>query len=186
MTFRSHIALGLLGGFALTYAPNIVPYSESEIISVLPLIALGSVFPDIDEPNSFIGKKIPVFSHIVSSLFGHRGFTHFLLFPVILISLGLYVIPLFSLWVYAFCFGIVMHQIGDMMTKSGIPSYFFPFSYGILKHRAVLAPSFLRFRTGSGTEMFFVLPLLLSLIALVIWDKYGKFLSQQVWRFLNG
>ena len=90
MTFRSHITLGLIGGFTLTYMPNFVPYKESDIIAVLPLIALGSIFPDIDEPNSYIGKRMPGFSHIVSMLFGHRGFTHFssytLLFGCIFLS----------------------------------------------------------------------------------------------------
>ena len=93
MTFRSHILLGVIAGYSLSYMPNIVPYSEPEIVSMLGMVALGAVFPDVDEPNSFIGKKLPIFSHAVSGLFGHRGFTHFLIFPVLLLLAGLYFFP---------------------------------------------------------------------------------------------
>ncbi len=187
MTFRSHITLGIIGGFTLTYMPNFVPYKESDIIAVLPLIALGSIFPDIDEPNSYIGKRMPGFSHIVSMLFGHRGFTHFLAFPAILCFLGVYFFPNLVFFIYAFCFGILMHQIGDMVTKSGIPKYFFPLAYGPFKNlKAVLLPQPFRFRTGGKVEMLFVLPTLLALLGLIIWDKYGEWIFAQVWRFING
>ncbi|RDU53362.1 hypothetical protein CQA49_06860 [Helicobacter sp. MIT 00-7814] len=185
MTFRSHITLGLIGGIALSYMPKLVPYTQEQIFGLLPLVALGAVFPDVDEPNSFIGKKMPGFSHMVSCLFGHRGFTHFLIFPVLLLLAGIYLFPNCKDYIYAFCFGVFMHQVGDMLTKSGIPSYFFPFSFGFLKHKAVLLPQILRIRTGSSIEMFIVLPLLLITLAFLFWDKYSSVISPHIGRFFH-
>ena len=182
MTFRSHILLGVIAGYSLSYMPNIVPYSEAEIFSMLGIVALGAVAPDVDEPNSYIGKKLPIFSHFVSGLFGHRGFTHFLLFPILLLLGGIYFFPSYKEYIYAFCFGVFMHQVGDMLTKSGIPSYFFPFSYGSLKHKAVLLPYPLRLKTGGKVEMFIVLPLLFACLMFMLWGKYGSIITTQIGR----
>ena len=77
MLAKSHIALGLLGGLGASY---LIHDQLHNSIILLPLVVLGSVLPDIDEPRSFIGRKFPVISHIVSLSFTHRGFTHFFIF----------------------------------------------------------------------------------------------------------
>lgn len=62
---------GILGGFAI----------------------LGSVLPDIDLPNSYIGKKVPAISRKINTRFGHRGLTHY---PSTLIVISLLLLIIFQ------------------------------------------------------------------------------------------
>ena len=158
MLAKSHIALGLLGGL------GVVTFSQNSVI-LLPLVVFGSILPDIDEPRSFIGRKFPIISHIVSFSFTHRGFTHFLIFPLLIFLLGFLLLAYGDIYAYicfALGFGVFLHQIGDMLTISGIPYYFFPFS----KTKAVLLPSFLRFKTGGRVEKIVFGAILVPLVAL--------------------
>lgn len=162
MLAKSHMALGLLGGLGVSY---LVHNQVHNGIILLPLVVLGSILPDIDEPRSFIGRKLPLISHIVSLSFSHRGFTHFFIFPFLISLFGLALFwhyEFYAMICFAISFGILMHQIGDMLTISGIPYYFFPFS----SKKAVLLPRFLRFKTGGATEKFIFNVLLLPAIAL--------------------
>lgn len=162
MLVKSHLSLGLVGGI-LAY-----PLSESFDIErelylsvILPLILLGSAFPDIDEPRSFIGRKFPLISRIVSLSFSHRGLTHFLIIPLMFIVSGFTLHNLaLSPYLLAFGYGILLHQIGDMLTISGIPYYFFPLS----AKRAVLLPQVLRFKTGGIVEKMILTLVLVPLI----------------------
>ncbi|MGX2982386.1 metal-dependent hydrolase [Helicobacter sp. 23-1045] len=161
---KSHISLGLIGGVcAYPLAQKCGIAKEFYLTLLLPLILLGSLLPDIDEPKSFIGRKFPLISRIFSISFSHRGFTHFLIFPLIFVVVGAVlaheiITPCF----FALSYGIFLHQIGDMMTISGIPHYFFPIS----RKKAVLLPQFLRFRTGSIAEKIILICILTPLIAL--------------------
>lgn len=172
MLARSHITLGLLGACGLKAAlPSEIIANEAFYGVALPVILIGSVFPDIDEPRSFIGRKLPVLSHIVSLSFSHRGFTHFLIFPLLLLSLGIGVYgayPIIGIAIFALSYGIFMHQIGDMLTISGIPHYFFPLS----KKTAVLLPKPLRFRTGGSVEKAVFACVLLPLVALAGMEEF--------------
>lgn len=175
MLARSHMALGCLGGcvFKIVFdvvADNLKLSNETFYTIIFPIIIIGSLFPDIDEPRSFIGRKLPVLSHIISLSFTHRGFTHFLVFPLIFIIAGIIILPthqFISICLFAFGYGIFLHQVGDMLTKSGIPYYFFPFS----KTKAVLLPQNLRFRTGGKVESVILYLVLLPIIALIGAEK---------------
>lgn len=45
--------------------------------------ALSALVPDIDEPNSTLGRKAPLISTLTNLLLGHRGLTHTLLFSAL-------------------------------------------------------------------------------------------------------
>lgn len=53
-------------------------------------LKLGSIFPDIDCPQSYIGKKFNILSKIINNKFHHRGFTHSALFIYFLIFLSIF------------------------------------------------------------------------------------------------
>lgn len=161
MTFKSHIALGVIGGLSLGY---FTPIGELKnyYTMMLPLVALGSIMPDIDEPRSFIGRKLPGISHLISLTFTHRGFTHFLICPLLVTIIAGLFLNEARFYVYALAFGIFMHQVGDMLTKSGIPYYFFPF-----KGRAVLLPKALRFYTGGVIEKIILIAVLTPLLGIM-------------------
>lgn len=100
---------------------------------------LGSLFPDIDEPNSLIGKKIRILSKGIKSVFGHRGIIHTPIFAFLLsllfyfgISYVAYNIPfettqLFKIFHFSFTIGYMSHIVLDMMTPFGIMA-FYPFT----------------------------------------------------------
>lgn len=171
MLAKSHLSLGLLGGMALKplFISQNPANSELFYTLILPIILLGAVFPDIDEPKSFIGRKLPLLSRIISLSFSHRGFTHFLAFPLIFFIASFMFSGVLQSSLIAFACGILLHQIGDMLTISGIPHYFFPIS----KSRAVLLPQYLRFRTGSKVELAILSFVFVPLIALIGMEKFG-------------
>lgn len=169
MLAKSHISLGLLGGIvAYPLAQRFGVAKEFYLTLLLPLVLLGSLLPDIDEPRSFIGRRFSLISRIFSVSFSHRGFTHFLIFPLIFVGLGtIFAHAIITPCLFALAYGVLLHQVGDMLTISGIPHYFFPLS----RKKAVLLPQMLRFRTGSIAEkliLAFILTPLIALTALYI------------------
>lgn len=163
MLAKSHASLGLLGGIvAYPLAQKFGIAREFYLTLLLPLILLGSLLPDIDEPRSFIGRKFPIISHIFSISFSHRGFTHFLIFPLIFVAIGAFFThDIITPCLLALAYGIFLHQVGDMLTISGIPHYFFP----LFRKKAVLLPQPLRFRTGGIAEKLILIFILTPLIA---------------------
>lgn len=165
MLAKSHLSLGLVGGILIYPLSESFSITKGEYLGmILPLVLLGSIFPDIDEPRSFIGRKFPLISRIVSLSFSHRGLTHFFIIPLIFILASLIFHSLaISPYLFAFGYGILLHQVGDMMTISGIPYYFFPLS----SKRAVLLPKPLRFKTGGIVEKLLLILVLAPLIAVL-------------------
>lgn len=135
MRYQTHILTSVTAGVALVHGTSIDP----SVGFFVGLIA-GSLLPDVDEPNSYIGKRTSVkvlnsrfgFSSMVKGIFGHRGFTHSLLAALIMF------IPYFvfgstteSIFVqnilFGLGFGYLFHILGDMLSKSGVP-LFMPFT----------------------------------------------------------
>ena len=86
-----------------------------------------------------------------------------MIFPLIFVVVGaIFAHPLITPIFFALAYGIFLHQIGDMLTISGIPHYFFPIS----RKKAVLLPQILRFRTGSIAEKIILIFVLTPLIAI--------------------
>ena len=81
MTGKTHVAGGLLVGIIATQIMDVH-------IGYALISGLGALLPDIDEPHSTIGRKIPG-SFLFKFLFGHRGFFHSLL------AAGLFYLALF-------------------------------------------------------------------------------------------
>lgn len=146
MTGKTHI----LGGIAasLAYAQMV---NHDPIIMVGAGI-VGALLPDICHSGSKIGRKLPVLSKVINALFGHRTFTHSLLFLVIVAWLLNSFIPNDAV-ITGFLAGMVSHYVLDMATRNGI-KLFFPLSM------TVRFP--LTTKTGSKVEsaVFSVLALL--------------------------
>ncbi len=93
---------------------------------MIALVSLGSVFPDIDHPKSFVSHLsfwLKIGSRAIS-VAGHRGPTHtiwalLLSFPVAYIVLKWLGIPGF-VGAGAFFIGYLAHLIADSFTKSGV------------------------------------------------------------------
>jgi len=75
---------------------------------------IAGVIPDLDEPKSKFGKVLFPISIPINKIFGHRTFTHSLLFAVLL---GAVLMPFTESWVWlSSTVGIIAHAIGDMLT----------------------------------------------------------------------
>lgn len=125
MQFQTHIASGL----ALTL-PFLHYTNELNAINVLAF-SLGTVFPDIDEPNSFIGKRTRGISHLMNMLFGHRGMTHSLLAVGVAILIGVAIFLMLdnipAQPILLFLLGYLTHIVQDSFSKSGV-KWFLPFN----------------------------------------------------------
>ena len=110
MMFRTHLAFGfLIGLFAIQL---IHPINQ---ILFLSLVLFGSLFPDIDHPNSKIGRHFKP----INFLFEHRGFFHsFLFLP--LLSLIIYYIIKTNIYTLPILVGYSSHLISDALTKEGV------------------------------------------------------------------
>lgn len=83
--------------------------------------AVGGLLPDIDHPESVVGRRVRLISVPLAAIFGHRGFTHSLLAVLLL---GYAVIsantPASVYWL-PLCVGYLSHILGDALSASGVP-----------------------------------------------------------------
>lgn len=83
---------------------------------------IGSLLPDIDQPNSIIGQGLPVCSTVINKIYGHRGFTHSFLFPALI-----YVFTQERESFNGIAFGCLGHMLLDFFNTGGIP-LLYPFT----------------------------------------------------------
>lgn len=120
MTGKTHILGGIAASLAVAHTAN-----ENPLVMVGAGI-VGALLPDICHSGSLIGKKFPIISRIINMIFGHRTFTHSLLFLVLVSFLIDRFFPN-DVLKYGLLTGMVSHYILDMATKRGI-KLFFPLS----------------------------------------------------------
>lgn len=82
------------------------------------VFAFGSLFPDIDEERSTLGRYVPVISRNIP----HRTFTHTVWLLIPLYGLAWY---LGNPFLFAFALGAMCHIIEDSFSKQGI-CWFYP------------------------------------------------------------
>jgi len=109
MMFKTHVVFGFLVGLFLIQFMH--PANQ---ILFMTLVVLASILPDIDHPDSKLGKKVK----IIGFLFEHRGFFHSV-FALVLFSFPVFYFlnPLYGLAVLA---GYLSHMAIDCLTHQGI------------------------------------------------------------------
>lgn len=123
MTGKTHIVGGIASSLAFAYFSNFDP-----VITVGAGI-IGALIPDICHGGSKMGKALPILSKIINLIFGHRSFTHSLLFLVLASFLMDRFLP-YDAVKNGLMIGMISHLILDMATKSGI-QLFFPISFKV-------------------------------------------------------
>ncbi|MFC7686540.1 metal-dependent hydrolase [Ureibacillus sp. GCM10028918] len=141
MNKPAHLMGGLTAGIAAS--KYIVPtVSQNGLIDAIVSIGavvcgalLGSLLPDIDHRNSYIGRKLKIASFIISKTLGHRSVVHT---PLVIFAFSA-ILYYFSMqltgWVHvisdSFIIGLSAgmwsHLLLDMMTRRGIP-LLYPFT----------------------------------------------------------
>ena len=112
MMYYTHLAFGFLVSLISIDILDI----NNKLLFIL-IATFFSIFPDIDERKSKIGKKYKFASRIINFLFGHRGFFHSIYIPLILYFI------FYSISVeigIAVLVGYFSHLLMDAMTRHGI------------------------------------------------------------------
>lgn len=123
-------------------------------------LVVGALFPDIDEPASFIGRRTILLSHAISMFTKHRGATHTVGALLLYTLLGVAAVSAYGgtteliFALLGFVLGNAVHISGDMMTNTGV-RIFLPFS----DKKRKLLPEQIIFKTGGPVEHLVVLPL---------------------------
>lgn len=112
----SHISLGLFLGYGLDY---FLDFTFKETLFYYPFIALGSILPDIDIPQSKIGKILFPISIVLSKLVKHRTLTHSIVVITILFFIAILIWGMNTI-IVGLMLGSIFHIIGDLMTPSGV------------------------------------------------------------------
>jgi len=112
MMYYTHLAFGFLVSLIALNFINI----ENTILFILTTIFF-SIFPDIDETRSKIGRKYNLISKIINFFFGHRGFIHTIYIPLILFFSFSFINYDVSI---AILIGYFSHLFLDAITKAGI------------------------------------------------------------------
>ena len=150
MMYYTHLAFGFLVSLIALNFINI----ENTILFILITIFF-SIFPDIDETRSKIGRKYNLTSKIINFFFGHRGFIHTIYIPLILFFIFSFINYDVSV---AILIGYFSHLFLDAITKAGIrPLY-------PIYNKKINGP----FKTNSFTEKIIFVLIVLSSLYLVL------------------
>ena len=165
MTAPTHMTFGLFTASSLF---SLFSLSLHKDLPAVGFAMIGSLLPDLDTPNSALGRLLPFVSIPLERRWGHRTVTHGLM---CMAGLGLVGVPLCfyrGAWYAALLIGYASHLLADSMTKSGTP-LFHP-------HPAICvipgSPRY-RVRTGSLGERVFCLVFLGLLILVFPISKMG-------------
>lgn len=126
MTAKGHVALAFPFG---VYGAYYFGLTGIEASTYVMLVLLSSLAPDIDEPGSWIGRRLWFLSWPIKILgiffptFKHRGVTHLFAVPLMIAIIG-YMIG--NVWVIGIGIGWFAHTLGDLITAGGIVGYFYP------------------------------------------------------------
>ena len=171
MKYKTHVIGGVCSAVILNQfilQPNTI---EANIIPCTIVMAgsiVGSLLPDIDHTQSYLGKRAKIISKPMNSLLGHRGafhspFLHFLILSLLFIvgqmslSDGLFVLHKYLL--SGLAIGIFSHLFLDSLTKAGIPIL-----YPVSKKKV----SFMPLTTGGKGEFVVRILLYLTIINNVV------------------
>lgn len=128
MDYRSHAIGGALFALGMSYLISRTNITPNTIIIVCGSIT-GSIVPDIDHPNSFIGKKIPIIPDLLYCTVGHRTLTHSLLFALVVGAAG----AVINYWIgIGLSVGILSHISLDMLSPYGV-AFLYPFKKSRIK-----------------------------------------------------
>jgi inner membrane protein len=115
MMAKSHVVVGIATWIAAAPFLHLAPLDPAD----LGLAVAGSLLPDIDHPQSWIGRRARPLSTAIAAALGHRGITHSALAVVALVALLLHE-GYQRDGVSALAVGYLSHLAADMLTPRGL------------------------------------------------------------------
>lgn len=173
MEYKTHFVTTLVLG-----VPLLASSGQANLLNV-GLLSLGSLLPDIDHPQSFLGKRNKIASNLTNKAFGHRKATHSLVALVVAYWLMAiitthYLTSRGSFAPFWLTFGCLCHLLEDSFSKEGV-NWFWP-KKRPTKHAA---KQLISYQTGSLGE-YLVLGLMICLLLIelrMLWlgqlDSFG-------------
>lgn len=127
MNYKTHINGGLLAGLYMSQQMTNAPIVSTGVFLGGALI--GSILPDIDHKNSYIGQKAKTISKAINKFAGHRKLFHAPLIYLLLYSISTSMITnkLLLAGTKGLFLGVFSHLILDSFTIGGLP-WFYPLS----------------------------------------------------------
>jgi inner membrane protein len=115
MMARSHVVVGLAAWIGTAPLLHLSPIDPV----YLALAVAGSLLPDIDHPNSWVGRRSRPISTAIAASLGHRGLTHSAVAVIGLVALLLHAGYRQGM-VSALAVGYLSHLGADMLTPRGL------------------------------------------------------------------
>jgi len=115
MMARSHVVVGAGAWIAAAPLMNLPPFNAVG----LGLAVLGALAPDVDCPQSWVGRRTRPISTLLAAVLDHRGVTHSALAMIGLVALALQA----GVWrsaAWAFVVGYLSHLAADLLTPRGL------------------------------------------------------------------
>lgn len=156
MQYKTHLTT------SLAVALPVMATTNTLAVGNIVALSLGALFPDIDEPYSWIGCRTRGISDILNGFFGHRGITHSLpglTLAFVTLVLMVSIIDFNPTIAIYFILGFALHLIEDSFSKSGI-KWLTPFS-DIQFHSGM---GVVYYTTGSMIENFIFLTTVIILL----------------------
>ncbi|WP_240224745.1 metal-dependent hydrolase [Rheinheimera hassiensis] len=91
---------------------------DANIFMAFLTVMVGACLPDIDHPDSTVGKRVLWLSYPIRLVFGHRGITHSF---IAVAAIGYLAYQFDSPYISWLALGYLLHLVGDYLTDSGIP-----------------------------------------------------------------
>jgi len=125
MTSEAHVIGAVVLGYGIVYFGKQMGI-ELQLLYFIGGSWIGGLLPDIDHPKSKFGRKIQPVSTMIFAMFGHRTFTHSLLFIAII---GLTISVLNISLGTGLIVGMTSHIILDLITPNtnGV-AFLYPFN----------------------------------------------------------
>ena len=148
------LAIGITNSILVTNELSKLNYINENnftkiFIGGITLTILGSLFPDIDYPNSILGKRFKPISLLINKIFGHRKFFHsgILYFPIHIFLIIFCLLNKNNQSIYyinSFFIGLYFHLFQDSFTTAKTP-LFYPFSKKRFKQFSKYSNNFFNF-----------------------------------------
>ena len=120
MMARSHVVVGAAAWIATAPLLKLPPFDAV----LLAVAVAGALSPDLDHPQSWVGRRTRPVSTMLAALLGHRGVTHSALAVLGLAALAFQVGALQAgPWrgaAWAFVVGYLSHLAADLLTPRGL------------------------------------------------------------------
>lgn len=110
-SYYEHIAFAIFIGVGLDIL--LLNFVIGETVLFYPALLLGALYPDIDHPGSYLGRRFDFISKPLNEVYGHRTITHSLFLMTVIFFIAVLFWGVNSL-LAGFTIGFLTHVLGDL------------------------------------------------------------------------